>query len=121
MPLKGISFRFVLALALVVFLASPWPVRAQAAPPEKPESGIASPQALPQGFDQGIAQLQESLKAVGLPRNGRNRKPGPDPKGTGPISRSRWLLQKPPWSSRSSPCSRSRNFLVTYGDREKDP
>ena len=63
MPLKGLSYRFMLALALVGFLACPWPVRAQAAPPEKPESGIASPQTLPQGFAQGIAQLQESLKA----------------------------------------------------------
>ena len=37
-------------------------VRAQAAPPEKPEKGIASPETLPRGFEQSIVQLQESLK-----------------------------------------------------------
>jgi potassium efflux system protein len=62
MPLKGISYRFMVALAVAVFLACPWSSRAQAVHPEKPESGIASLQALPQGFEKGIAQLHENLK-----------------------------------------------------------
>ncbi|MGA9755227.1 MAG: mechanosensitive ion channel domain-containing protein [Desulfobaccales bacterium] len=62
MPLKGISYRFMMALAMVVVLVPPWPVRAQAAPPEKLEKGAAQSQTLLQGFEAGITHLQEDLK-----------------------------------------------------------
>ena len=56
-------YRLLAAVIVAGFLAFPGPVRAQAAPPEKPEKGIASPQTLPRGFEHSIAQLQENLKA----------------------------------------------------------
>lgn len=56
-------YRLLTALIVAGFLAFPGPVQAQAAPPEKPEKGITSPQALPRGFEHSIAQLQEQLKA----------------------------------------------------------
>jgi potassium-dependent mechanosensitive channel len=59
---KYAPYRLVVALIVAGFLALPGPVRAQAAPPEKPEKGIAAPETLPRGFEQGIVQLQESLK-----------------------------------------------------------
>jgi septal ring factor EnvC (AmiA/AmiB activator) len=62
MSLKIIPYRLILAIAVAVFLAVPWPVQGQEVQPEKPESEIASPQALPQRFEQGIARLQENLK-----------------------------------------------------------
>jgi hypothetical protein len=56
MSLKGISSRFILALAMVLVLATPWSVQAQAQAvhPQKPPSEVISPQALPQGFAKGI-------------------------------------------------------------------
>jgi potassium efflux system protein len=62
MLLKGSLYRLMMALALVGFLAIPGSAGAQTTPPIKPADKIASPQALPQGFAKGIAQLQESLK-----------------------------------------------------------
>jgi small-conductance mechanosensitive channel len=52
----------MVALIVAGCLAFPGSVRAQAAPPEKPDKGIASPETLPRGFEQSIAHLQESLK-----------------------------------------------------------
>ncbi len=62
MLLKYASYRLMVAVIVAGCLAFPGSVRAQAAPPEKPEKGIASPQTLPRGFEQSIAQLQENLK-----------------------------------------------------------
>ena len=62
MSLKYAPYRLMVALIVAGFLAFPGSVRAQAVPPEKPEKGIASPQTLPRGFEQSIAQLQENLK-----------------------------------------------------------
>ncbi|MBU4356085.1 MAG: mechanosensitive ion channel [Proteobacteria bacterium] len=63
MAVKYALYRLMAAVIVAGFLAFPGLVRAQAAPTEKPEKGIASPQTLPRGFEQGIAQLQEQLKA----------------------------------------------------------
>ena len=52
----------MVALIVAGCLAFPGSVRAQAAPPEKPDKGIASPETLSRGFEQSIAHLQESLK-----------------------------------------------------------
>jgi potassium-dependent mechanosensitive channel len=62
MPMKYAHCRLVMALIIAGFLAFPGSVRAQAAPPEKPKMGIATPETLPRGFEQGIVQLQENLK-----------------------------------------------------------
>ena len=62
MSLKYAPYRFMAAMIVAGFLAFPGSVRAQAAPPEKAEKGVASPQTLIRGFEQGIAQLQENLK-----------------------------------------------------------
>jgi small-conductance mechanosensitive channel len=62
MLLKYSPYRFMVAIIVAGFLAFPGSIRVQAAPPEKAEKGIASPQTLPQGFEQGIARLQENLK-----------------------------------------------------------
>ena len=62
MSLKYAPYRLMVALIVAGFLAFPGSVRAQAVPPEKPEKGIASPETLPRGFEQSIAQLQEYLK-----------------------------------------------------------
>ena len=62
MSLKYALYRLMVAVIVAGFLAFPGSVRAQAAPPEKPEKGIASPETLPRGFEQSIAQLQENLK-----------------------------------------------------------
>ena len=62
MSRKYAPYRLMVALIVAGFLAFPGSVRAQAAPPEKPEKGIASPDTLPRGFEQSIVQLQESLK-----------------------------------------------------------
>ena len=62
MSVKYAPYRLMAAVIVAGFLAFPGPVRAQAVPPEKPEKGIASPQTLPRGFEQSIAQLQENLK-----------------------------------------------------------
>jgi potassium-dependent mechanosensitive channel len=62
MSLKYALYRLLAAVIVAGFLAFPGPVRAQAAPPEKPEKGIASPQALTRGFEHSIAQLRENLK-----------------------------------------------------------
>ena len=63
MSLKFALYRLLATLIVAGFLAFPGPVRAQAAPPEKPEKGITSPQALSRGFEHSTAQLQKSLKA----------------------------------------------------------
>ena len=63
MSLKYAPYRLMVAVIVAACLAFPGSVRAQAAPPEKPEKGIASPETLSRGFEQSIAQLQESLKA----------------------------------------------------------
>ena len=60
---KYALYRLLAAVIVAGCLAFPGPVRAQAAPPEKPEKGIASPQTLSRGFEQSTAQLQENLKA----------------------------------------------------------
>lgn len=62
MSLKYTPYRLVAAVIVAIFLAFPGPVRPQAAPPEKPEKGVASPQTLPRGFEQSTAQLQADLK-----------------------------------------------------------
>ena len=62
MSLKYAPYRFMVAMIVAGFLAFPGMVRAQPAPPEKAEKGIASPETLIRGFEQGIAQLQENLK-----------------------------------------------------------
>jgi potassium efflux system protein len=62
MSLKYAPYRYMVAIIVAGFLAFPGSVRAQAAPPEKPEKGIASPETLPRGFEQSIAQLKENLK-----------------------------------------------------------
>jgi potassium-dependent mechanosensitive channel len=62
MPLKYTLYRLLAAVIVAGVLAFPGPVRAQSAPPEKPEKGIASLQTLSRGFEQSIAQLQENLK-----------------------------------------------------------
>jgi potassium-dependent mechanosensitive channel len=62
MSLKYIPYRFVMVMIVAGCLAIPGLVRAQAAPPEKAEQGIASPQSLVRGFEQRIAHLQEDLK-----------------------------------------------------------
>src|SRR5665648_1195070 len=63
MAVKYGLYRLIAAVIVAGILAFPGPLRAQAAPTEKPEKGIASPQTLPRGFEQGIAQLQEQRKA----------------------------------------------------------
>ena len=60
--MKYALYRLMAAVIVAGFLAFPGPVRAQAVQPEKPEKGVASPQTLHRGFEQGIAQLQENLK-----------------------------------------------------------
>jgi potassium efflux system protein len=62
MSRKFAPYRLMAALIVAGFLAFPGSVRAQAAPLEKPEPGIASPETLPRGFEQSIVQLEESLK-----------------------------------------------------------
>jgi potassium efflux system protein len=62
MSVKYALYRLVAAVIVAGILAFPGPVRAQAVPTEKPEKGVASPQTLPRGFKQNIAQLQENLK-----------------------------------------------------------
>ncbi len=62
MVLKSSPYRLLMALAVVGFLAAPWSVGAQMGPPGQPAKGVASPRPSVQGFDQGIARLQKSLK-----------------------------------------------------------
>jgi potassium-dependent mechanosensitive channel len=119
MPLKGISYRFMMALALVGFLVSPWPVLAQAVHPEKPEGGIASPQALPQIFEQGIAWLQESLKAwesrveAATTELARTQKELEDLQVAVASLKATMILQK-------LPLPQVQALLATYIDKEKD-
>ena len=63
MSLKYAPYRLMVAVIVAACLALPGLARAQAAPPEKPEKGMASPETLSRGFEQSIAQLQENLKA----------------------------------------------------------
>ncbi len=63
MAVKYALYRLMAAMIVAGILAFPGPLRAQAAPTEKPEKGIASPQTLPRGFEQSTAQLREQLKA----------------------------------------------------------
>jgi small-conductance mechanosensitive channel len=63
MTVKYALYRLVAAMIVAGILAVPGPLWAQAAPAEKPAHGIASPQTLPRGFEQGIAQLREEIKA----------------------------------------------------------
>ncbi len=63
MSLKYALCRLMAAVIVAIFLVFPGALRAQAVPTEKPEKGITSPQTLSQGFEQGISQLQEQLKA----------------------------------------------------------
>jgi potassium efflux system protein len=119
MPLKGISYRFLTALALVLLLTSPLAARAQAEPPEKPESGITSPQALPQGFEQGIAHLQESL-------NKWESRQGAATEELARIEKELESLQvavaslKATMVLRKLPLLEVQGLLVTFGDKEKD-
>lgn len=119
MPLKGISYRFMMALALVGVLVSPWPVRAQTVHPEKPEGGIASPQALPQGFEQGIALLQESLKAwesrvgAATAELARTQKELENLQVAVASAKATMVLQK-------LPLLQVQALLATYTDKEKD-
>jgi hypothetical protein len=62
MSLKYVPYRLMVAVIVAGCLAFPGAVRAQAAPPEKPEKGIATPETLPRGFEQSIVQLQKNLK-----------------------------------------------------------
>ena len=62
MAVKYALYRLIAAVIVAGILAFPGPVRAQTVPTEKPEKGVASPQTLPRGFKQNIAQLQENLK-----------------------------------------------------------
>jgi potassium efflux system protein len=62
MSVRYVLYRLIAAVIVAGILAFPGPVRAQAVPPEKMEKGITSPQTLPRGFEQSIAQLQENLK-----------------------------------------------------------
>jgi len=62
MSVKYALYRLVAAVIVAGILTFPGPGRAQAVPPEKTEKGVASPQTLPRGFEQSIAQLQENLK-----------------------------------------------------------
>jgi small-conductance mechanosensitive channel len=109
----------MMALALAGFLASPWSVRAQALQPEKPESGLATLQALPQGFEQGIAQLQESLKAwesrleAATAELARTQKELENLQVAVASLKATMLLRK-------LPMLEVQELLVTYGGREKD-
>ena len=62
MPLTFSPFLRLAVLVLAGWLSGPEPVLAQPTPPDKPEIALASPQALSQGFETGIAQLQENVK-----------------------------------------------------------
>jgi len=119
MPLQGIPYRFIAAVAVAVCLAAPWPVQSQALQPEKPESGFASPQALPQGFEQGIAQLQESLKAWESRLAATAEKLAQTQKELDNLQvavaslKATMVLQR-------LPLLQVQEFLVTYGDQDKD-
>jgi potassium-dependent mechanosensitive channel len=63
MAVKYALYRLMAAMIVAGILASSGPLPVQAAPAEKPERGIASPQTLPRGFEQGIAQLREEIKS----------------------------------------------------------
>jgi len=63
MSLKYAPYRVMVAVIVAGLLTFPWSVRAQPAPPEKAEKGIASPETLPRGFEHSIEQLREKLKA----------------------------------------------------------
>ena len=60
--LKYALYRLLTAVIVAGFIAFPGSVRVQAAPPEKPEKGITSPQTLSLGFEHSIVQLREDLK-----------------------------------------------------------
>jgi small-conductance mechanosensitive channel len=62
MAVKYALYRLMATVIVAGFLAFPGPVRAQPAPPEKPEKGITSPQTLSRGFERSTVQLQESIK-----------------------------------------------------------
>jgi small-conductance mechanosensitive channel len=62
MSVKYAVYRLMAAVIVAGVLAFPGSILAQPAPPEKLEKGIASPETLPRGFEQSIAQLQENLK-----------------------------------------------------------
>ncbi len=62
MARKYAPYRLMVAMIVAGFLAFPGAIRAQAAPPDKPDKAIASPETLPRGFEQSIVHLQESLK-----------------------------------------------------------
>lgn len=119
MFLKGRPGRFMAAVALAVLLVCPWPVRAQAVPPEKPESGIASPQGLFQGFEQGIVLLQESLKAWEARVMAATESLVQAQKELESLQvavaslKASMILQK-------LPLLQVQALLVTYGDKEKD-
>jgi small-conductance mechanosensitive channel len=63
MSVKYAVYRLMAAVIVAGVLVFPGSILAQPAPPEKLEKGIASPETLPRGFEQSIAQLQENLKA----------------------------------------------------------
>jgi potassium efflux system protein len=63
MSLRYSPYRILAAVIVAACLAGPGWVRAQAPPPEKPETGIATPETLSRGFSHSIVQLQEDLKA----------------------------------------------------------
>jgi potassium-dependent mechanosensitive channel len=63
MSRKYAPYRLLAAVIVAACLALPGWVRAEAAPTEKPEKGMASFETLSRGFEQSIARLQENLKA----------------------------------------------------------
>ncbi len=119
MSLKGMPYRFLATLAAAVLLACPWAVRAQALQPEKPEIGIATLQALPQGFAQGITRLQEGLKtwesrvAAATEKLAQTQKELENLQVAVASLKATMLLQK-------LPLLQVQQLLVTYGDKEKE-
>jgi potassium efflux system protein len=117
--LKGRLYRLKVIVGVALMLTCSWPIWVQAVPPEKPGSGIASPQALSQGFEQGIAHLQESLKAwesrVGAASEelARTQKELENLQVAVASAKATMVLRK-------LPLLEVQELLVTYGDKEKD-
>ncbi|MFZ5448504.1 MAG: mechanosensitive ion channel domain-containing protein [Thermodesulfobacteriota bacterium] len=119
MFLRGIPYGFLLVLAVAGFLSVPYSVGAQAVQPAKPGSGIASPQALAQGFEKGIAQLQESLKVWESRVEGATEKLTQTQKDLDNLQvavaslKAAMILQK-------IPLLQLQELMASYGSKEKD-
>ena len=113
------AFRLMVAVIVAGFLAFPWPAQAQAAPPEKPETGGTPSQILLRGFQTGMAQLEKSLTTwetqvtAATDRLAKTREKLEQLQVTVATLKATMVLHR-------IPLLRVQELLAAYADREKE-